>query len=113
MRSDEAALVERRQQVLHGDQRQRFALGEPQARQFELAALPVLLVVAVAPLVGIPYDGRAEAVAHVFEVALERGERYFQFAQEVVAADDSALLQQRVDLVEALEPVQRQRRMRR
>ena len=56
----------------------------------------------VAAAIGVPDDRRVEALAHVLEVALERGGRDLQRVEELLARDQLAFVQQPVDQVEAL-----------
>ena len=90
------------EQVLHGEQGVDFRGVEPQAGQFELAAgRAVAFIVAVAAGVAVPGDGRVEAIAQVFEVALDGGGRDFQRFDEDLKRDDAAFGDELVDFVEA------------
>jgi hypothetical protein len=93
MRTNEPALVERRQQVLHHHQRVRFIFGEPQAGKRELGACLRLRFVAIASQIRIPNDRSVEPVTHVLEIALERGERNLELVEESGAIDHRAFLQ--------------------
>ncbi len=92
MGTDDAALIEVFEELLHGDQSKDLLLGEPEAGQGEFGFAGRRLLVAVAAEFRIVDDGRVESVAHVFEIALEGGEGDFENGQEIVSTDDFAVL---------------------
>ncbi len=101
MGPDDAALIEIFQELLHGDQSKDLLLGEPKAGQGELGFAGRRLLVAVAAEFRVVDDGRVESVAHVLEIAFEGGEGDFENGKKIVSADDFAVLEELVDLVEA------------
>jgi hypothetical protein len=85
-----------------------FARVEPEAGQFVLgAAVRVRRVEAVAAgsSISVPDDGGVEPVAHVFEVALERGARDFQRLLQLGEGHQPPVVNHLVDLVETLSAV--------
>ena len=89
------------QHRVHRQQRVDFRRVEPQTGQRVLRPL-ARGDEFVAAAIGVPDDRRVEALAHVLEVALERGGRYLQRVEECLARDQLALVQQPVDQVEPL-----------
>ena len=84
------------EQRIHRQQRLYFAGIEPQARQLKLLGA-VLDLVAIAAPFAVPDDRRREAVAQVFEVALEGRRRHLERVEKLLAADDALVAQQLVD----------------
>ena len=105
LRADQAARVERRQQVPHRRQRERLALAEPQSGQLEFPAARLRELVPVPARLAVPDDRRVEAAAHVLEIALERRQRDLELVEYRRARHDLLRLQQVVDHVEAFERV--------
>jgi len=93
----------------HGQERMHLARVEPQAGQFVLGAAVgmrgVEAVAAGATSISVPDDRRIEPVAHVFEVALERGARYFQRRHEIDKGHQAPVVDHLVDLVETLSAI--------
>ncbi len=89
-----------RQQVLHGQQRVRFGVVKPDTGQLKPWTSRSVLVEPVTALLAIVNDGGAQAVAHVLEVAFERGGRDAELLQQFLAGNDLSCLQQLCDLIE-------------
>src|SRR6267143_718037 len=87
---------------VHAQQRVRLAGVEPQARQL-VARTRARLSEAVAVRLAVVFDRRVEAVLHVLEVALERRRRNPEGRSQGGKRNRPAVLQQLLDLVEALE----------
>ena len=72
LRAEQAAGVEVREEVLHGQQGMDFLGGEPQARQLVLRADPLTgLLEAIAAQVAVEDQRCVQAVAHVGDVAFQ------------------------------------------
>src|SRR5881396_1385185 len=87
---------------VHAEERVRLAGVEPQARQL-VARTRARLAEAVAVCLAVPFDRRVEALAHVLEVALQRRRRNSEGRPQGGKRNRLAVLQELVDLVEALE----------
>src|SRR3989442_4129796 len=87
---------------VHAEERIRFARVEPQARQL-VAGTRARLAEAVAVRLAVPFDRRVEALAHVLEVAFKRRRRDPEGRLQGRKRNRPAVLQELVDLVEALE----------
>src|SRR5216117_1955587 len=87
---------------VHAEERVRLAGVEPQARQL-VARTRARLAEAVAVCLAVPFDRRVEALAHVLEVALEGRRRNPEGRSQGGKRHRLAVLQELVDLVEALE----------
>src|SRR5207247_3430748 len=87
---------------VHAEERIRLAGVEPQARQL-VARTCARLAEAVAVRLAVPFDRRVEALAHVLQVALERRRRNPEGRSQGRKRNRPAVLQELVDLVEALE----------
>ena len=79
----EQAGLQAREQVLHGQQRADLLRAEPEARELVARRPRRGFHEAVAALLPVPLDRRVHAIAHVLEVALERGARHAQLAEQV------------------------------
>src|SRR5439155_14254460 len=101
VRLEEAGLQLGEERV-HAEERVRLAGVEPQARQF-VARARARLAEAVAVRLAVVLDRRVEAVLHVLEVALERRRRNPEGRSQGGTRNRPAILQELVDLVEALE----------
>src|SRR5213596_2744590 len=87
---------------VHAEERVRLAGVEPQARQL-VARTRARLSEAVAVRLAIVLDRRVEAVLHVLEVALQRRRRNPEGKSQGGKRHRLAILQELLDLVEALE----------
>src|SRR6267143_383847 len=87
---------------VHAQQRVRLAGVEPQARQL-VARTRARLAEAVAVQLPVVLDRRVEAVLHVLEVALQRRRRNPEGRLQGGKRNRLAVLQELLDLVEALE----------
>src|SRR5438046_6587337 len=87
---------------VHAEERVRLAGVEPQARQL-VARTRARLAEAVAVRLAVPFDRRVEALAHVLQVALERRRRNPEGRSQGGKRKRPAVLQEAVDVVEALE----------
>src|SRR5438445_5228589 len=101
VRLEEAGLQLGEERV-HAEERIRLAGVEPQARQL-VARTRARLAEAVAVRLAVPFDRRVEALAHVLEVALEGRRRNPERRLQGRKRNGPAVLQELVDLVEALE----------
>src|SRR6267143_1754845 len=89
---------------VHAQQRVRLACGEPQARQL-VARTGAWNAEAVAVRFAVVLDRRVEARPHVLDVALYSRRRHPKLILEDRERNNVSVLQQLVDLVEALEAV--------
>ena len=106
LRPEQAAGVEVREEMMHGQQRMDFLGAEPQPGQLIVRADPLSgLLEAVAAQVAVEADRRVQAVAHVGEVALERGPGDAETFQQLLAGDAVARAENLVDLVNPLHVV--------
>ena len=104
VRAEQAAGVEVGEQVLHGEQGVDFFGREPEAGQFVRAGGGLREVLeAVAARHAVMDDRCVESVAQVGEVTSERCARDFECVQQVVEADDAAVVEQLVDSVGAFQ----------
>src|SRR5256885_16710848 len=87
---------------VHAEERVRFAGVEPQAGQL-VARTGAWSSEAVAVRLAVVLDRRVEAILHVLQVALERRRRNPEERPQGRKRDRPAILQELVDLVEALE----------
>src|SRR5712691_8271031 len=87
---------------VHAEERVRLACGEPQARQL-VARTRARFSEAVAVRLAVVLDRRVEAILHVLEVALQRRRRNPEGRLQGGKRNRLAVLQQLLDLVEALE----------
>src|SRR5437867_1815651 len=101
VRLEEAGLQLGEERV-HAEERIRLAGVEPQARQL-VARTRARLSEAVAVRLAVPFDRRVEALAHVLQVALQRRRRDPEGRSQGGKRNRPAVLQELVDLVEALE----------
>src|SRR5438552_6565831 len=90
------------EESIHAEERVRLASVEPQARQLVARTCPRSSE-AVAVRLAVPFDRRVEALAHVLQVALERRRRNPEGRSQGGKRNRPAVLQELVDLVEALE----------
>ena len=90
-------------QAVHGEQCTQLVGAEPEPGQLPERAVGHLVIEAVGFLVAVEGDRRVEAVAQVFEVALEGGARDLERVQELLGADVAPRLQQLLDAVEAFQ----------
>ena len=103
LRSEQAAGVEVREEVLHGQQGMDFLGGEPQSRQLILRADPLPgLLEAVAAQVSVEDQGRIQAVPHVGDIALERGPGNTEAFLQFLAGYEVPCAENLIDLVDAL-----------
>jgi len=102
----EQAGLQIREQLQRCQQRVDFRCVEPQAGQL-VAGTRARPAEAVAVQPAVVLDRRVEAVAHVVEVALERGARDVERLPQSRERDQLAVLQELVDLEEALEAFHR------
>src|SRR5256885_9210183 len=98
----EEARLQLGEERVHAEERIRLAGVEPQARQL-VAWTRARLSEAVAVRLAVVLDRRVEAVLHVLEVALERRRRNPEGRSQGGKRNRLAVLQELVDLVEALE----------
>ena len=103
----EQAGLQARQEVLHRQERADLLRAEPEARQLVARRPGRGLHEAVAALLPVPLDRCVHAIAHVLEVALERGARHAQLAEQVREPHRAPGLEQALDLVEAFGAVHR------
>src|SRR5439155_20464611 len=101
VRLEEAGLQLGEERV-HAEERVRFAGVEPQAGQL-VARTGAWSSEAVAVRLAVVLDRRVEAILHVLQVALERRRRNPEERPQGRKRDRPAILQELVDLVEALE----------
>src|SRR5256885_5657451 len=98
----EEARLQLGEERVHAQERVRLAGVEPQARQL-VAWTRARLTEAVAVRLAVPFDRRVEALAHVLEVAFKRRRRDPEGGLQGGKRNGPAVLQELVDLVEALE----------
>src|SRR3989442_10081223 len=101
VRLEEAGLQLGEERV-HAEERVRLAGVEPQARQL-VARTSARLAKAVAVRLAVPFDRRVEALAHVLQVAFKCRRRDPEGRLQGRKRNRPAVLQELVDLVEALE----------
>src|SRR3989449_5309409 len=87
---------------VHAEERVRLAGVEPEAWQL-VAWTRARLAEAVAVRLAVPFDRRVEALAHVLQVALQCRRRNPEGRLQCGKRNRLAVLQELVDLVEALE----------
>src|SRR2546426_8926236 len=101
VRLEEAGLQLGEERV-HAEERVRFAGVEPEAWQL-VARTRARSSEAVAVRLAVVLDRRVEALAHVFEIALHARARHAEHFLEGRERNHLSILQELVDLVEALE----------
>jgi len=111
LRPEQAAGVEVRQEMMHGQQGMDFLGAEPQAGQLIVRADPLSgLFEAIAAEVAVEPDRRVQAVAHVGQVALERGPGDGETLLQRRTGDAVARAEDLVDLVDSFHVVHREPR---
>lgn len=105
MRPQQAAGVKVGEQMLHGQQGMDFLGGEPQAGQFVLRSDRERLAVDITARFTVPNDGCVEAIAQVFQIALQRRPRDFQSLLQSFEGGDLGRSQHHVDQVKAFGPI--------
>jgi len=101
---EHAVVVEAGEQLVHRQQRVDLVFAEPQARQLvarRVARAGLRGAEAVAVVRGVVGDRRAQPVAQVLQVALERRRRHAELGLQRREADAAAAAQQQFELVEA------------
>ena len=102
LRAEQAAGVEVREEVLHGQQGMDFLGGEPQARQLVLRADPLTgLLEAIATQIAVEDQRRVQAVAHVGDVAFQGRPGDAEALLKFGTGDEGPVAQHLVDLVDA------------
>ena len=109
LRPEQAAGVELRPEMMHGQQRMDFLGAEPQAEQLIVRAEPLSgLLEVVAAHVAVEADQRVQPVTNVDEVALQRGPGDAGAFLQLRAGEAVAYAENLVDLVDSFHFVHRQ-----